>query len=384
MSEKQSGPVPERANEPQILFLTLAEVDDRSFGGAIRSNDMRDALQQAGHVDTLVIHGASRFALDAAWDERRVKHATFGRGGLSLIALGQRRQIQAWVERTLAAKHYDVIVARYLGLALFVQLKHCGRLVLDADDIFKTPPASAAGSHLVRLKFALRNGVAAVLLRLARHVWVVNPRDGGRLPSRRTSKLPNAISLPALNPTRAPAVGGRVLMVGYFEHPPNAEGLQWFVERVLPSLAVRFPCIELHAIGKHPPQFAERFSGPVSIRGFVDDLAKEYERAALVIAPIRSGGGTQIKVLEALAHGRPLVSSRFAHAGFAEHLVDEDHLLVADAEAHWIDACVRILGHPTESESLAARGLAAVRSHYGVEQMTRAIRQTIDDVVSRR
>ena len=384
MPEKPSGPASDRADETQILFLTLAEVDDRSFGGAIRSNDMRSALQQAGHVDTLVIHGASRLAIDEGWDERRVKRATFSRGGLSPAALGQRRQIRSWVARTLAAKHYDVIVARYLGLALFVRLRHWRKLVLDADDIFKTPPASASTSRVARLKFALRNGAATALLRLARHVWVVNPRDGARFPSRRTSPLPNAVSLPALNPKRGPAVGGRILMVGYFEHPPNAEGLQWFVDRILPTLAARFPGLELHAIGKHPPRFAERFAGPVSIRGFVEDLAKEYEQAALVIAPIRSGGGTQIKVLEALAQGRPLISSRFAHAGFAEHLIGDEHLLIADAEADWIGACVRVLGNPTESESLAARGHAAVRRRYGVEQMTSVIDQTINDVVSRR
>ncbi len=349
----------------------------------MRSNDIRGALQQLADVDTLVIHGASRFAREASWNGQRVKHATYSQRGLSLTALAQRRQIRAWVTDTIKAGRYDVIVARYLGLALFVPFGQWRRLVLDADDIFKTPPASGSVSRAVRLKFGLRNAVAAGLLRLAGHVWVVNPLDGARLPSRRVSQLPNAVSLPHLGQLRRPPIARRILMVGYFEHPPNAEGLDWFVSRVLPKLAERLPGVELHAIGKHPPQFSERFSGRVVVRGFVDDLAKEYAQAALVIAPIRYGGGTQIKVLEALAHGRPLVSSTFAHAGFAPHLVDGEHLLAAETEEAWLHACTWVLEHPDLSESLAVQGCSAVHGTYGTENMISVIKRAIHGLVKR-
>jgi|SRR5580765_7704359 len=382
MPEKSSGRSPEDG-ERRILFLTLSEVDDRSFGGALRGNDIRRALSQAGQVDTLVIHGAPHFSLDASWNEQRVRRATFSHGGLSLRALAQRRRIEAWVADTLRATPYDVIVARYLGLALLVPFKHWRRLVLDADDIFKTPPVSASSSLSARVKFGLRNAVAAMLLRLPRHVWVVNPLDAARLRSRGVSQLPNAVSLPAPSPTSAAPVPGRILMVGYLEHPPNAEGLEWFIGRILPPLAARLPGVELHAVGKAPPHFAQRFSGPVAIRGFVDDLAGEYARAALVIAPIRSGGGTQIKVLEALAHGRPLVSSRFAHAGFAEHLVQGEHLLTAGSDEEWLSACAGVLENSASSEALAARGHQAVHRSYGTEHMAAVVRETIDELLGR-
>lgn len=381
MLEKPSGPAQDRVNETQILFLTLAEVDDRSFGGAIRSNDMRSSLQQAGDVDTLVIHGASRFAIDERWDERRVKRATFSRDGLSPAALDQRRQIRSWVARTLSAKHYDVIVARYLGLALFVRLRHWRKLVLDADDIFKTPPAAVSTSRAARLKFGLRNAAAIALLHLARHVWVVNPRDSARLPTRRTSQLPNAVSLSVLNPVCDAPVSGRILMVGYFEHPPNAEGLEWFANRILSRLVERFPGVELHAIGKISPHLARRFSAPVVIHGFVDDLAVEYARATIVIAPIRSGGGTQIKVLEALAHERLLISSTFAHTGFAEHLVNGEHLVTADSEEEWLTACQWALRNPGSCRHLAAAGRIAVHRNYGTGHMAAAIQRTINEIV---
>lgn len=346
----------------------------------MRSDDIRNALQQAGRVDTLVIHGASRFEVDDAWSAQRVKRATFSRTGLSPSALAQRRRIKRWVCDALASTHYDVIVARYLGLALFVPFKHWGKLVLDADDIFKTPPASAGGSLVARLKFGARNAVAAMLLRRARHVWLVNPMDRAKFRASRVSRLPNTIALPDTNAVRKPVVASRILMVGYFEHPPNAEGLEWFASRILPKLVERFPQVELHAVGKTAPHFAQRFSAPVVIRGFVDDLASEYASAALVIAPIRSGGGTQIKVLEALAHGRPLISSPFANAGFAEHLVPGEHLTIAETEEEWLDACERAFQNPAVTEAMAAAGQLTVHRTYGTEHMVTVVRKTIDEL----
>jgi len=367
----------------QILFLTLAEVDDRSFGGAIRSNDIRSALLQSGDVHTLVIHGAGRFSIDLSSGDFAVRRATFTEAGFSFRALLQRRRIAKWVAEILELKSYDVIVARYLGLALYVPFKYWSRLVLDADDIFKTPAASKSSSRAGRIKFGLRNALAALLLRLPRHVWLVNPLDGARLRTRAVSQLPNAVTLPALVRVTEPPIPGRILMVGYFEHPPNAEGLEWFATAVMPRLVEQFPHVELHAVGKAPAQLAQRFSGPVVVRGFVADLAIEYARADIVIAPIRSGGGTQIKVLEALAYGRPLIASVFSHGGFAEHIIPREHLLIAGTDKEWLDATEWALRNPGEFESMAAAGQRIVRHVYGTDRMEVEVRRTLDELVGR-
>ena len=105
------------------------------------------------------------------------------------------------------------------------------------------------------------------------------------------------------------------------------------------------------------------------MRGFVTDLAAEYDEASLVVAPILSGSGTQIKVLDALAHGRPLVASTFAHAGFGHDLHDEEHLLVAGDETQWIDCCSRVLADPESAAAMARRGSTAVHAAYGTTRM---------------
>ena len=360
-----------------ILFLTPAEIGDRSFGGGLRAEALRTALAQVGEVHTLVIHGAYESHLDATWSEAKIKRATFNRFGASLDTLRQRIDLKAWVAAVVRERPWDIIVASFVGLAVLVPLRDWDRLVLDADDLVKKPAGGVPASPLTRVRVGLRNAIARFVLVRVRHAWIVNPADFERLKPSRASLLSNVITLPAPDRPRRAAVAGRILMVGFFEHPPNAEGLGWFVEHVLPALVARFADVELHAIGKHAEGFERRFAGQVRMRGFVTDLAPEYDEASLVVAPILSGSGTQIKVLDALAHGRPLVASKFAHAGFGHDLHDEEHLLVAGDEIQWIDCCSRILADPESAAAMARRGSAAVHAAYGTTRMEAAVRQTL-------
>jgi hypothetical protein len=115
------------------------------------------------------------------------------------------------------------------------------------------------------------------------------------------------------------------------------------------------------------------------VRGFVADLAPEYDRAQLVIAPVFNGGGTQIKVIDALAHGRPLVTSEFAFSGFALDLRETEHLLVARDRAQWLDRCIWVLENSEASESMGERGRLAI-AHYDIRSMMATVRQTVSEL----
>jgi glycosyltransferase involved in cell wall biosynthesis len=367
----------------RLLYLTLADVDDRSYGGALRSHHIREAMRQVGEVDTLVIHGDACARLDAAWNAQRVKRATYDRLDASVGAWRQRLLIRRWVAAVVRDGSYDVIVARYLGLAVFVPFAAWPRLVVDADDIFKSIATHVRVPLRWRAARWARNQVARTVLARAGHVWFVNPADAPRLRTRRLSWLPNVVQMPDSTRARPIPVQGRILMVGYFHHPPNAQALLWFAEHVLPAVAKAFPGVELQVIGKCPAILEARLGcRGIRFSGFVDALTDAYDRAALVIAPIQSGGGTQIKVIDALAHGRPLVVSRFAHAGFADDLRDGLHLRVADGAADWIAQCAAVLRNPGAAEAMGARGQDAV-GRYGAHRMIETVRETLLGVAAR-
>ena len=361
----------------KMLYLTFNSIDDRSYGAALRSAHIRDSMMQIGQVHTLVIHAGVRMQIDADWDEFGVKRATYSLLGLSAGARRQRAEIREWVGDVLRKGRYDAIVARYLGLARFVPRWAWRRLVLDADDIVKTIAPGADVSLRARLGLRLRNLIASLAARRAAHVWCVNPLDAHRLGTTRVSLLRNVVRIPPANRPRPDAVPGRLLMVGLFEHPPNAQALRWFTQTVLPALRAEIPGVELHAVGKCPPALEAELAGRgVRLRGFVADLAHEYDLASLVIAPIQSGGGTQIKVIDALAHHRPLVISGFAHAGFADDLKHPEHLLRCDTAQDWISHCRWALKERAAAEAMAGRGYAAVRA-YGSDTLTPTIQATL-------
>lgn len=363
----------------RVLYLTHAELDDESFGGALRSRHLRDALCACARVDTVVIHAGPRDEFDADWSETRVRRAIFHSSTTAVGAVKTRRRVAKMVREILSREHYDLVVARYLGLATYVPVHRWRQLVLDADDIFKTSPLGSASNRMSRLKFAVRNVIARAAILLVRHAWFVNPVDLQSVGKRgRASCLPNVVRLPDDARARPPVVPGRILMVGYFAHPPNAEGLLWFVENILPDLQKRVPDVHLRAIGKYPTGMGRDFPASVTMTGFVSDLSAEYDRCALVVAPIFSGGGTQIKVLEALAHARPLVTSQFAFAGFAEKLIDGTHLFVAQNSADWAAHCSHALETPVAAQQVAQRGAQIVLDTFGVHAMIEHVANTLD------
>lgn len=364
---------------PRILFLTHCPPNDFSFGGSQRANHLRNALLAAADVDTLIINGGPTFVTGQEWSAERTREGKVSVYGMSPEALRQRRALTRWITTILASEHYDFIVAQYLDLALLVPRKDRARMIFDPDDFLKTPPPGAAASTLGRIKIRVRNMLAQRIARQALHVWYASPKPGDLPDNPRRSFMPNVVSVPDPTRDRKAPVAGRLLMVGLFAHEPNVEGLRWFADHVWPTLSARFPVAELHVIGRHGPDLPQQIPA-AHFHGFVEDLAAEYDQAAVVVAPIRSGGGTQIKVIDALVHSRPLVSSTFAYSGFATDLKLDDHLLAADSAAEWIDTCARLLNDPDTAEAMARRGAIRAASTYGPERMVTEVRSTLASV----
>lgn len=365
----------------RILFLTQSSINDFSFGGAQRANHLRNALIASAAVDTVIIHGGSVLKTDDDWSPDRVRAAHLSAYGVSLSATLQRRAVKRWIAGIIAAERYDYIVAQYVDLATLVPRQARGRMIFDPDDFLKSPPPGVKVSPAERAKLWIRNRLARSTAAGAMHVWYAKSRPGHVPRNPRRSFMPNVVKVPDADRPRMTAIPRRLLMVGLFDHAPNADGIAWFMDQVWPTLAARFPDIELHAIGRFQVELARRLPA-VTFRGFIDDLSAEYDRAAVVVAPIRSGGGTQIKVIDALVHERPLVASTFAHAGFAEYLEKEQHLLTAETAAEWIAACSSLLKDAPAAEAMAKRGAERASAEFGPDRMVREVKSTLASLYS--
>lgn len=159
---------------------------------------------------------------------------------------------------------------------------------------------------------------------------------------------------PDAGPAVDPFPGGpapTMFFAGALTYLPNRFGVEWFARRVLPMINGAIPAAELTVAGMLGDHLADGdLGGACRLLGFVDEVAPFIQASALVVAPIWSGGGTKLKVAEALAWGKPLVATSVAVEGFG--LVDGEEVLVADTASDFADACVRVLTDPTMAAQL--------------------------------
>jgi glycosyltransferase involved in cell wall biosynthesis len=171
--------------------------------------------------------------------------------------------------------------------------------------------------------------------------------------------------------TTAPNIASRsdVLFVAGFGHPPNIDAARWLVESVMPQVWARRPDVALSLVGSNPTQAVRALAGErVEVTGYVDDaeLERRYRSARVAVVPLRFGAGVKSKVVEALHHGLPLVTTQVGAQGLpgvsaaCEVTDDADAIAAAilallDDDALWLDR--------------ARAGHAYVMQHFSADAM---------------
>jgi polysaccharide biosynthesis protein PslH len=244
-----------------------------------------------------------------------------------------------------------------LGLALSRQFGV--PLIVDADDDdvalltrLGRADEAAAWARVGQLVLG-----SATLVTVAGRPDVIGVRRRYDL-SAQVALVPNAVVIPPLSSLRAPPGRGRILFLANLGYEPNVEAARWLVEQVLPRLD---PSWSVDLVGPAHPD-VERLAGPrVDVRGRVDDVAEAYARSDVAVAPLLAAAGTRIKVLEAMAHRRPVVTTTHGVAGI-DGVAGRDFLLADRPEdfARHIAA----LRDPGRSERLVTAGAALVTHLY--------------------
>lgn len=170
-------------------------------------------------------------------------------------------------------------------------------------------------------------------------------RAGNLLPTQGIFVLPNAITIPSVP---APISTRSILMmVGIYSYGPNKDAADYFLEEVFPHIFKARPDAEIWFVGAgadHLRNYGKNLPG-VHFLGFVDDLAKAYHDARVVICPIRYGSGTRVKLVEAAAWGKPIVSTTMGAEGL--DMSHHEHALFGDTPEAFAQHCLTLL---TDSE----------------------------------
>ncbi len=182
-------------------------------------------------------------------------------------------------------------------------------------------------------------------------------------PAQPTIVVPNGVDTDYFRPSATVPDPGGIVFTGLIRYRPNADAVLFFVREILPIILRRRPDATLRVVGAGPSEEIKRLAGPhVLITGAVADVRPHVAGAAVMVAPLRMGSGTRLKIVEGLAMGKPIVSTALGCEGLGVRAGQD--LLVADEPQAFARAVLRLLDDPPLARSLGASGRALVEREY--------------------
>ncbi len=174
-------------------------------------------------------------------------------------------------------------------------------------------------------------------------------------PPARIAVVPNGVDVDRYVPARAPAPGVDVVFTGTMDFRPNVDAVRWFVAAVWPLVRAQAPSARFVIAGRNPTPAVRALAAPgVLVTGEVPDDLPVLQGASVFVVPMRFGGGSRLKLLQALSCGLPVVATTAGAEGVP---VEKDHhLLVADTALDFAAAVVRLLRDRTNAQRLGAAG----------------------------
>ena len=344
----------------KILFLVSTDPRLTGQGGEQRVHFLWKGLKKLGDVYT--VYPVPWKSLEKHDDENRIYAVRLERRYSPSWFL--KRTMREWNNHIMPPFYLtdkriwqmgvpkpDVCVVRPASFAYGLGLLDRYPCCVDMDDI---PSAEIeiiekrfGRSLKSRLSLFLLERMQRVICRKAKHVWVADEEELPRFADVSVSFLPN-IPVPPL-PDFADNLGSEsnLFFVGSLNSPPNFIALDWFLENIWNEAKKVFPCLRLDIGGGGLPQrYKEKWSGfrDVHLLGRIDDLRPYYRNALAIVAPMRIGSGSCLKVLEALRMGRPLLATQQGLRGIRPEYRNVDNgMLPFESTESFIEAMQSLL-----------------------------------------
>jgi sugar transferase (PEP-CTERM/EpsH1 system associated) len=184
--------------------------------------------------------------------------------------------------------------------------------------------------------------------------------------------IPNGVDTQKYNPLPVESASPVLLFIGNMGYPPCVDAALYFCKEIFPRIRSTIDAAELWIVGRDPrPEVMRLNGGCVHVTGRVEDVLPYYQKSTVCVVPLRAGGGTRLKILEAMALGRPVVSTSIGCEGL--EVVGGTHLLIADNPEQFAEKTVQLLTDQQLYQRISTNGRQFVEKRYDWDIIARRL-----------
>jgi glycosyltransferase involved in cell wall biosynthesis len=215
----------------------------------------------------------------------------------------------------------------------------------------------------------------------ASHVVAVSEVDERTMQTRfgiqHISSVPTGVDLAFFERPDSAAARHDLVFVGSMDWMPNVDGMRWFLDEVFPLIRARKPECRIAIVGRQPPPslLAEQTTH-ITVTGTIPDVRPFLWQSSVSIVPLRIGGGTRLKIFEAMAAGTPVVSTTVGAEGLP--VTHGDTIRIADSAAEFAAECLALLENRETRERMVAQALELLGAKFSWEQVTGSFERALE------
>jgi glycosyltransferase involved in cell wall biosynthesis len=313
----------------------------------------------------------------------------------SVSLLARQAELQAKLDRLLTENDFDIVQAEFSMMG--IPHVHSSALkILDTHeveyDIYRRMWLSAQSplrrfyyhqeyKKIFREEIDTCRRQDAILVTSVRDKELLDA-DVPRVPK---FLIPNGVDTSYFTPSKEQPDWASMVFTGTMAYYPNCDAMLYFLDEIFPLIEKEIPEAKIYIVGNRPPKrLARRASEKVVVTSFVSDVRPFVSRASVFVVPLRAGGGTRLKILEAMAMRRPVVTTSIGCEGL--DVTDGESLLIADEPPEFSQAVVTLLRDVALQQRLVRNAYELVLSRYEWsvigQQLEEAYRSLVSEVRS--
>lgn len=304
--------------------------------------------------------------------------------------LVNRTEMQRLIDRVLAEEEFDIVQTEFPMMGAF-RLDTDAVRVLDAHNVeyenfrrmwLHTRSPLRKAHYYREYKKLYDEEIAACKKQDAMFVTSQQDREifDTVVPSIPKFIIPNGVDTSYFHPFNAPPEEHSLVFTGMMAYTPNYDGMVHFLDAIFPLILKQVPDAKIYIVGSRPPrELLRRVSSNVIVTGYVEDVRLFVARSSVYVVPLRMGSGTRLKVLEAMAMKKPIVTTSIGCEGI--DVVHGENVFIEDEPTLFAKRVVQLFRDASLRQRLVERGYEFVRSQYEWSLITQTIEQVYTALV---